>query len=92
MRTLAIGLTSTLLFAGCASEPQPIDPTSLRMAKIETRLGVIEHDLDKIHDYLERNHTAVKVKIENLKKSHETIKIQVDEHDKTIKGWQGAQQ
>lgn len=87
MRALAIGMASTLLFAGCAADPK-VDRTSLRLAKIETRLGVIEHDLDKIHDYLDQNHTAVKIRIDNLKKSHETIKIQVDEHDKTINGWQ----
>lgn len=91
MKALAIGMVSTLLFAGCAADPE-VDRTSLRLSQIETRLGVMERDLDKIHDYLERNHTAVRVKIDNLKKSHETIKIQVDEHDKTIKGWQGVQQ
>lgn len=92
MRTLAIGLMSTLLFAGCASEPQ-VDRTSLRLSQIETRLGVMEHDLDKIHDYLEHNYTAVKVNIDKLKKSHETIRVQVEEHEKTIKGWQsGIQQ
>lgn len=84
-------MASTLLFVGCAADPK-VDRTSLRLAKIETRLGVIEHELDKIHDYLDQNHTAVKVRIENLRKSHETIKIQVDEHDKTINEWKGQQQ
>jgi hypothetical protein len=87
MKALAIGMASALLFAGCAADPK-VDRTSLRLAKIETRLGVIEHELDKIHDYLDQNHTAVRVRIDNLKKSHETIKIQVEDHDKTIRGWQ----
>lgn len=87
MKTLVIGLASTLILSGCVSS-EDYKKLDARVSVLEARYYALSEDNNKMYDYLNENHLAVKKSIDNLKKTDHDLRYQVEEHDKTIKGWQ----
>lgn len=85
MKILGMGLVTTLLLAGCATNQDAINKLDAKMTVLDARLYGIEKDLADVHDYLNQKHDA---DIRSAQKRNERAKKmqeQLDRHETHIK-------
>jgi outer membrane murein-binding lipoprotein Lpp len=87
MRTLLVGLMSTLILSGCVSADD-YRKLEVRVSKMEAKYYALDQNIQEIYDYQDKKYTSDRKKWAEVEQNQRHLDAKLNDHDKQIKQWQ----